>query len=82
MVDWEHLDSKKQFDFPWGDLRIDGYLKGLKVISRSLAGDGTIESSSFCLTMTRLSQMVPIQPESFCESLINSAMSGPTQTTR
>ncbi len=40
VLDWQHLDSKKQFDFPWGDLRIDGYLKGLKVISRSLAGDG------------------------------------------
>jgi beta-galactosidase len=30
----------KQFDFSWGDLRIDGYLKGKKVISKSLSGAG------------------------------------------
>jgi len=30
----------KQFDFSWGDLRIDGYLKGKKVISKSLSGLG------------------------------------------
>ena len=40
VLDWQHLDGKRQFEFPWGDLRIDGYLKGLKVISKSLAGDG------------------------------------------
>ncbi len=30
----------RQFSFPWGDLRIDGYLKGQKVISKSLSGLG------------------------------------------
>lgn len=30
----------KQFEFPWGDLRIDGYLKGKQVISKSLSGAG------------------------------------------
>ncbi len=30
----------KQFSFPWGDLRIDGYLKGRQVISKSLSGLG------------------------------------------
>jgi beta-galactosidase len=30
----------KQFQFPWGDLRIDGYLKGKQVISKSLSGRG------------------------------------------
>jgi beta-galactosidase len=30
----------KQFEFSWGDLRIDGYLKGKKVISKSLSGSG------------------------------------------
>lgn len=30
----------KQFEFAWGDLRIDGYLKGKKVISKSLSGLG------------------------------------------
>jgi beta-galactosidase len=30
----------KQFDLPWGDLRIDGYIKGEQVISKSLSGQG------------------------------------------
>jgi beta-galactosidase len=30
----------KQFKFPWGDLRIDGYIKGKQVISKSLSGSG------------------------------------------
>ncbi len=38
------LDVKKanmhRFAFPWGDLRIDGYLKGKQVISKSLSGRG------------------------------------------
>lgn len=33
------LDTK-QFEFSWGDLRIDGYLKGKQVISKSLSGLG------------------------------------------
>ena len=32
--------NSKQFDFSWGDLRIDGYLKGKQVISKSLSGLG------------------------------------------
>ena len=38
------LDVKKiemrKLKFPWGDLRIDGYIKGEKVISKSLSGLG------------------------------------------
>jgi beta-galactosidase len=38
------LDVKKadmhRFSFPWGDLRIDGYLKGQQVISKTLSGQG------------------------------------------
>jgi len=30
----------KQFEFPWGDLRIDGFIKGRQVISKSLSGSG------------------------------------------
>jgi beta-galactosidase len=30
----------KQFEFPWGDLRIDGYLNGKVAISKSLSGKG------------------------------------------
>ena len=30
----------KQFEFPWGDLRIDGFLQGKQVISKSLSGRG------------------------------------------
>jgi beta-galactosidase len=30
----------KQFEFPWGDLRIDGFIKGQQVISKSLSGEG------------------------------------------
>jgi beta-galactosidase len=33
------LDSK-EFDFAWGDLRIDGYIGGKKVVSRSFSGKG------------------------------------------
>jgi len=32
--------NMKEFAFPWGDLRIDGYLKGKQVISKSLSGSG------------------------------------------
>lgn len=32
--------DRKQFEFAWGDLRIDGYLKGKQVISKSLSGLG------------------------------------------
>jgi beta-galactosidase len=30
----------KKLPFPWGDLRIDGFLKGQQVISKSLSGSG------------------------------------------
>ncbi len=33
------IDMRK-LPFPWGDLRIDGYLKGRRVISKSLSGAG------------------------------------------
>jgi len=33
------IDEKK-LPFPWGDLRIDGFLKGQQVISKSLSGAG------------------------------------------
>ena len=39
VLDMKSLD-RKQFEFPWGDLRIDGYIKGQKVISKSLSGLG------------------------------------------
>jgi len=39
VVKMSHLDIKKMA-FPWGDLRIDGFLKGKQVISKSLSGDG------------------------------------------
>ena len=39
ILDLSKIDLK-QFEFPWGDLRIDGYLKGKKVISKSLSGAG------------------------------------------
>jgi beta-galactosidase len=39
LLDLSKVDIK-QFSFPWGDLRIDGYLKGQKVISKSLSGRG------------------------------------------
>ena len=39
LLDVHKLDFKK-FAFPWGDLRIDGYLKGRQVISKSLSGSG------------------------------------------
>ncbi len=39
ILDLSKIDLK-QFEFPWGDLRIDGYLKGKKVISKSLSGRG------------------------------------------
>ena len=38
-LDYKSLNTK-QLSFPWGDLRIDGYLKGKKVISKSLSGRG------------------------------------------
>jgi beta-galactosidase len=39
ILELSKLDSK-QFEFSWGDLRIDGYLKGKQVISKSLSGLG------------------------------------------
>jgi beta-galactosidase len=32
--------DRKKFDIAWGDLRIDGYIAGKQVISKSLSGDG------------------------------------------
>ena len=32
--------DRKQFDIAWGDLRIDGFIKGKQVISKSLSGAG------------------------------------------
>jgi beta-galactosidase len=39
VLDLTKLDLK-QFEFPWGDLRIDGFIKGKQVISKSLSGAG------------------------------------------
>lgn len=39
VLDLSKIDLK-QFEFPWGDLRIDGFIKGQKVISKSLSGRG------------------------------------------
>jgi beta-galactosidase len=39
ILDLKNLD-RKQFEFPWGDLRIDGFIKGKQVISKSLSGSG------------------------------------------
>jgi beta-galactosidase len=30
----------KQFEFPWGDLRIDGFISGKQVVSKSVSGSG------------------------------------------
>jgi beta-galactosidase len=38
-LDLEALDNKK-FRYDWGDLRIDGYIAGKQVISRTLSGRG------------------------------------------
>ena len=38
----------------WGDLRIDGYLKGKQVISKSLSGKGVDRNSCCCRTTQRL----------------------------
>ena len=38
--DLRHIDYK-QLGFRWGDLRIDGFLKGKQVISKSFSGRGT-----------------------------------------
>jgi beta-galactosidase len=32
--------DRKKFDIAWGDLRIDGYIAGKQVISKTLSGDG------------------------------------------
>ena len=34
------VSEPHNLSFPWGDLRIDGFLKGQQVISKSLSGDG------------------------------------------
>ncbi len=39
LLDYPSLHMDK-LPFPWGDLRIDGYLKGQKVITKSLSGRG------------------------------------------
>jgi beta-galactosidase len=45
-LDLEALDSHK-FRFDWGDLRIDGYIKGQQVISRTLSGKGIDSKFTF-----------------------------------
>ncbi|MDP9040023.1 MAG: beta galactosidase jelly roll domain-containing protein [Acidobacteriota bacterium] len=47
-MDMEHLS------FPWGDLRIDGFLKGRQVISKSLSGDGVDRMFTLTPDDTRL----------------------------
>jgi len=39
VLDTSKIDLK-QFEFPWGDLRIDGFISGKQVISKSLSGSG------------------------------------------
>ena len=39
VLDLSRID-RKQFDISWGDLRIDGYIKGKQVTSKSLSGAG------------------------------------------
>jgi beta-galactosidase len=39
VLETKKIDRRK-LKFPWGDLRIDGYVKGEKVISKSLSGLG------------------------------------------
>jgi beta-galactosidase len=39
VLDLSELD-RKQFDIGWGDLRIDGFIKGKQVISKSFSGAG------------------------------------------
>jgi beta-galactosidase len=39
VVKTSRMDMKK-LSFPWGDLRIDGFLKGQQVISKTLSGEG------------------------------------------
>lgn len=39
ILELSKMDTR-QFEFAWGDLRIDGYLKGKQVISKSLSGLG------------------------------------------
>jgi len=39
MLKISEVDTKK-LPYPWGDLRIDGFLKGQQVISKSLSGTG------------------------------------------
>lgn len=39
VLELKNID-RKQFDIAWGDLRIDGYLNGKQVISKSLSGLG------------------------------------------
>ncbi len=39
VLDLNKMDLK-QFEYPWGDLRIDGFLQGKQVISKSLSGRG------------------------------------------
>jgi beta-galactosidase len=39
LLDWKNIDFKP-FEIGWGDLRIDGFIKGEQVISKSLSGRG------------------------------------------
>jgi len=65
VLDWEHLESKKKFDFPWGDpsqstatLRAKGHL-------RSLAGDGVDRNFVILPTTKRLVADGATPPASF-----------------
>ena len=80
VLDLIKLD-RSQFGIAWGDLRIDGFIKGKQVISKSLSGAGDNESSLSCQTIAPLWRTVPTPRASSFASPISSMPSAPTPTT-
>ena len=80
VLDLRKLD-RKQFGIAWGDLRIDGFIKGKQVISKSLSGAATTANSLSCRTIASSRPTAPTPPASSFASPTSSMPFAPTPTT-
>ncbi len=64
----------------WGDLRIDGFMKGKQVISKTLSGRGVPRKFALMADDSELPRMAPTQPELSCGQRTSLARCVPTST--
>ncbi len=66
--------------FQWGDLRIEGYIQGKKVISKTIPAAASTKNSRCSPTTPRCSPTAPTPLASSCASPTSSAPSAPSPT--